>query len=142
VTGGAAPRSCFRYEPETRRRPVSGLVEVFIVVRRADEYLVVHRVPEDGGYWHGIAGGVEPGELPAAAAARELFEETGLAAQPAPLDRPFIYDAVTVYTFAVEVPPMWEPELNEEHDEYRWCSREDAIALLFWPEPKDLLRAL
>jgi 8-oxo-dGTP pyrophosphatase MutT (NUDIX family) len=115
---------------------------VFIVVRRADEYLVVHRVPEDGGYWHGIAGGVEAGETPAAAAARELFEETGFVAKPAPLDRSFTYDAASVHTFAVDVPEQWEPELNDEHDDYRWCSQDDAVALLFWPEPKELLRAL
>ena len=117
-------------------------VEVFVVVRRADEYLVVHRVPEDGGYWHGIAGGVEVDETPAAAAARELFEETGFVGEPAALEKPFNYDVVTVHTFAVDVPEHWEPELNDEHDEYRWCSREDAVALLFWPEPKELLRTL
>ena len=36
--------------------------EVLIVVRRADEFLVVHRSPENDGYWHQIAGGVEEGE--------------------------------------------------------------------------------
>ena len=44
--------------------------------------------------------------------------------------------------FLVEVDAAWEPELNEEHDDYRWCSRESAMELLFWPEPAALLRAL
>jgi 8-oxo-dGTP pyrophosphatase MutT (NUDIX family) len=117
-------------------------IEVFIVVRRADEYLVVHRVPSDGGYWHGIAGGVEEGETPEHAAERELFEETGLAVAPSPLHTPFTYDAVTVHTFLVDVQPEWEPELNDEHDDYRWCSRDSACDLLHWPEPKELLRTL
>lgn len=117
-------------------------IEVFIVVRRADEYLVVHRVPSGGGYWHGIAGGVEEGETPEQAAERELFEETGLAVTPLPLRTRFTYDAITVHTFLVEVQPEWEPELNEEHDDYRWCSRDAAVDLLHWPEPKELLRTL
>ncbi len=121
---------------------MSRRVEVFIVVRRADEYLVVHRVPEDGGYWHGVSGGVEPGELPAGAAARELLEETGFAAEPTALDAPFSYDGITVHTFIVDVPATWEPELNDEHDDYRWCSQDAAVELLFWPEPKAVLRAL
>jgi dihydroneopterin triphosphate diphosphatase len=117
-------------------------VEVFIVVRRGDEYLVVHRVPAGGSYWHGIAGGVEQGESPEAAAQREFWEETGLELAPTPLAMPYAYDGIEVHTFLVDVPPAWEPVLNEEHDDYRWCSRVDAIALLEWPEPKELLRAL
>ena len=52
------------------------------------EYLVVLRSPEKLGYWHLVAGGVEWGEEPAAAAARELREETGLEAEPRSLGRP------------------------------------------------------
>ncbi len=122
--------------------------EVFIVVRRDAEYLVVHRSPSGGAYWHGIAGGLEEGESFAEAAARELFEETGFTAQPHEIAEPFVYavdynaDGITVGCFLVDVPAGWEPELNDEHDEYRWCSRDEAVELLYWPEPKELLRAL
>ena len=125
--------------------------EVFIVVRRGDEFLVVHRTPAGGSYWHGIAGGVEEGETDAEAAARELLEETGLDAAPAEIAEPFVYviddgpehsQAITVRNFIVDVPPGWEPVLDEEHDDYRWCSRDDAVELLHWPEPKELMRAL
>jgi dATP pyrophosphohydrolase len=116
--------------------------EVFVVVRRGEEFLVVHRVPDGGSYWHGIAGGVEEGESFADAAARELREETGFVAEPRPLGAPFRYEEIWVETFLVDVPAGWEPGLNDEHDEYRWCSRDDAVELLYWPEPKELLRGL
>src|SRR5205807_2173271 len=80
--------------PATRRRHacrggvpgVTRTQEVFVFVRRGDEFLVLHRSPENDAYWHGVAGGVEAGESFAAAAARELREETGLVAAPRPID--------------------------------------------------------
>ena len=118
-------------------------------MRRGEEFLVVHRSPRGGAYWHGIAGGLEAGESFAEAAARELYEETGLRRAagrdrravrlPGRLQTPH---GITVGCFLVDVPDGWEPTLNDEHDEYRWCSRDDAVELLYWPEPKELLRAL
>ena len=51
-------------------------------------------------------------------------------------------EEIVVHTFLVEVPQGWEPTLNDEHDDYRWCSRDDAVELLHWPEPKALMRSL
>jgi len=116
--------------------------EVLIVVRRGDDFLVVHRSPQNDAYWHQIAGGVEDGETFAEAAVRELREETGLEAAVQPLDAPFDYESVHVEAFVVDVPPSWEPTLDWEHDEYRWLPREEAAELLFWPEPAALLRSL
>jgi dATP pyrophosphohydrolase len=131
---------------------VSERREVLIHVRRGEEFLVAHRAPDGGGYWHTIAGGVEPGEEPEAAAFRELREETGFEAGALEPLGGFAYVRepweeepglrIDVRAFLVDVPAGWEPELDEEHDEYRWCSREEAIELLFWPEPAALLRAL
>jgi dATP pyrophosphohydrolase len=126
--------------------------EVLIHVRRGAEFLVAHRSPASGGYWHTIAGGVEPGEAFHAAALRELWEETGLeATELQPLGE-FAYTResweeepglrVHVEAFLVDVAPGWEPALNHEHDEYRWLPREEAVELLFWPEPAALLRSL
>jgi dihydroneopterin triphosphate diphosphatase len=127
-------------------------LEVLVHVRRGDEFLVAHRSPDGGGYWHPIAGGVEQGEEFRAAAVRELREETGLDATELQLLGDFAYIReswedepglrVHVEAFLVDVAPGWEPELNEEHDEYRWLPREEAAELLFWPEPAALLRSL
>ena len=133
--------------------------EVLVIVRRGDEFLVVHRSPQGGSYWHVVAGGVEPGESAIDAAARELQEETGLEAQVVDLDRSFIYplaeetDAVRalfspdvaevqVDCFSAEAPAGWEPKLEDEHDDYRWCSAAEAEGLLFWPEPREVLRGV
>ena len=116
--------------------------EVIIFVRRGDEVLAVHRSPENGAYWHSIAGGVEVGETFAEAAVRELREETGLVAEVTPLDHSFAYEGIQVESFVTDAPAGWEPTLDWEHDEYRWVSRAEAAELLYWPEPREIVRSL
>jgi 8-oxo-dGTP pyrophosphatase MutT (NUDIX family) len=129
--------------------------EVFVLVRRGEEYLVLRRSEKQGGYWHSVAGAVEQGETYAEAAARELLEETGLAAEPRDLGRSFDYDIqgweshytpgaerVHVESFLVEAPGGWEPTLDWEHDGYRWCAPAEAVELLRWPETRAALARL
>ncbi len=127
-------------------------------MRRGVEHLVLRRSEPQGGYWHSVAGALEEGESYAEAAARELLEETGLLAEPTDLRRPYAYsledegwrlwelppgtESIKVECFVVEAPPDWEPALDWEHEEHRWCTRADAAALLFWPEVGELLLEL
>lgn len=136
-------------------------VAVFVTRKRGSEVLVLHRSPEQGGYWHVVAGGVEPGETPSKAAERELHEETGLAAgvvggvevveyayslTEEPADRRSRYDpsvaSVEVTCFHVAAPDDWEPKLDWEHDDYRWCEPGEAEGTLRWPETARALREL
>jgi 8-oxo-dGTP pyrophosphatase MutT (NUDIX family) len=128
--------------------------EAAVIVRRSEQFLMLHRVPDD--YWHVVAGVVEPDETFAEAAARELVEETGLHAAVADLAMPQSYAVpetlrdeyapgileVAIGNFSVEVPPGWEPTLNEEHDRYRWCDLSEATLLEHWPETAEIMAAL
>ena len=126
-------------------------------VYRDDRLLLMHRA--DDRYWHVVAGVVEYGEGIADAARRELREESGLvgadlvdlgppATYPITTELRLRYDypadlpEVTVYTFAARAPAGWEPTLNEEHDEYRWTTVEEALSLLHWPEAREAVRRL
>lgn len=120
--------------------------EVVVVVRRAGpEFLVLLRSPDRGGYWNLVAGGVEPGEDAAEAAARELAEETGLVAPLSPLGLELSYEKpwgrVRLDAFVAEAPVGWEPALDGEHVEHRWCGLEGALELLAYPEPREAVAA-
>jgi len=137
-------------------------VAIFVTRRERGEVLVVHRSPAQGSYWHTIAGGIETGEEASEAARRELLEETGLAVDsldPAgrvtelvyslteeAAERRALYEPgvaeVHVDCFIVEAPADWEPRLDWEHDDYRWCSAEEAAGLLRWPDTAAALRRL
>jgi 8-oxo-dGTP pyrophosphatase MutT (NUDIX family) len=135
--------------------------EVAVVVRRPGkrgmEFLVVLRSQAKLGYWHVVAGGVEGDETPAAAAVRELREETGLEAVPDPLGEPLAYDlsgdpesvrerfaagteSIVVWPFVADAPARWEPVLDEEHVDHRWLDADDAVELLHYPEPREIVR--
>ncbi|TMC79367.1 MAG: NUDIX domain-containing protein [Chloroflexi bacterium] len=128
--------------------------ETAVFIRRNDDFLLFHRAVDK--YWHVVAGVVEDGETFPGAAARELREETGLDAALLDLGMPQRYRVpeemrdeyapgvgeVAIENFAVAVPAGWEPILNEEHDEYRWVSLADAIALAHWPETAAVLAAI
>jgi 8-oxo-dGTP pyrophosphatase MutT (NUDIX family) len=126
-------------------------VAVFVARRDASEVLILHRSPVQGGYWHVVAGGVETDEDPVTAARRELLEETGLdmavSAGPRvveyvdplteePPDRREKYDPslveIEVSCFRCDAPEDWEPVLDWEHDDYRWCRVGEAVASLRW----------
>jgi len=126
--------------PERPRRPES----VLIVIYTADgEFLLLERC-KPAGFWQSVTGSLEWGESPAAAAPREVYEETGITgAALTDLQVTQSYEiwpsfgrvyapGVThnvEHAFALKlahrVPIMLSPR---EHAQYRWLKAQDALA--------------
>ena len=66
----------------------------------------------------------------------------GSSPRSAPLDRTFTYEGIRVESFVADAPAGWEPTLDWEHDEYRWCTPGAAAELLYWPEPREIVESL
>ncbi|HET8529400.1 MAG TPA: NUDIX domain-containing protein [Gaiellaceae bacterium] len=94
-----------------------------VVVRRGEQYLVLHRAvhDHDGDWAWGPPGGLrDEGETYEQTAARELLEETGL-------DLPLtLVQAGPWTTFVAEAPADADVVLSHEHDRCEWLPLEDA----------------
>ena len=100
--------------------------------------LLLRRRPERGGFWQTTTGRMEPGETPAEAAARELFEETGVRAPVVDLDYQHAFAVgstvpprlVREHGFAARLPEGQEIRLGDEHDAREWVDVPTALARL------------
>jgi dihydroneopterin triphosphate diphosphatase len=138
------------------REPIQVLVYVARRMEREWQYLLLHRVARGDDFWQGVTGGLESGETPLQAAYRELREETGFTTRR-------LVDLAYTYTFAVadkwrdlyaadvceivehvfvaEMADETDPRIDRsEHDSWRWCSFDEALRLLHWPDNVKALR--
>jgi 8-oxo-dGTP pyrophosphatase MutT (NUDIX family) len=126
------------------------LVDVYVLRqgRSGLECLVLRRAPGGRcpGSWETVHGHIEAGERPAAAAARELLEETGLAAlRLYNLSRVELFyqhrsdEVALVPVFAALVAVDTPVRLGSEHDQAEWLHLEEARRRFAWPRERRAL---
>ncbi len=123
-----------------------------IIFRRKDssriEYLLLKRLPERNGFWQPVTGGMEEGETREEALRREVIEETGVKNIVTVIEGLYYFEFSDPnlnqeYVYGVEISSSEEIVFDhKEHSEYRWCSFQEALQLLYWKENKEALRKL
>lgn len=128
---------------------VHDIVQVVVYRHNDDtiEYLLIRRIPADGGFWQPVTGHIESGETHMQTIGRELAEETGLVEVLALSDALYAYEydlhgepgRDTVY--AVEVPYDAIVQLAvDEHDAHEWLALDQAVKRLKYDGNKESLR--
>lgn len=118
-------------------------VQVFVFCKNPSlKVLILKRTPERSGYWQPVCGGVETGEKFLETALREVCEETGISNIKSIRDLEYTFkykepkNGVLMdmqdFCFAAEVDDIPEVKLSEEHEEYKWCSYDEAKKYLRW----------
>jgi dihydroneopterin triphosphate diphosphatase len=126
------------------------LIDVYILrgAGPALQLLILRRAPGGRcpGSWESVHGHIEAGEEPAAAAARELEEETGLIPQRLyNLSRVEAFyqhrtdEVALIPVFAAFVAPDATVHMSREHDAFEWLSPTEAVTRLAWPRERHAL---
>jgi 8-oxo-dGTP pyrophosphatase MutT (NUDIX family) len=126
------------------------LVDVYVLRQAGSglECLVLRRAPGGRcpGSWETVHGHIEADEPPAGAAARELAEETGLAAvRLYNLSRVELFyqhridEVALVPVFAAVVAGDTPVRLGSEHDQAEWLPLEEARSRFAWPRERRAL---
>jgi len=139
------------------RQPVQVLIYPVGCTGDDWKYLLLRRVAGRGGFWQGITGGVREGEDITAAARRELPEETGFTPlELQKIDYSYSFPVEDkwrhIYQYALDVREIveyvfvayvdvQEPIIDHnEHDQWKWCSFNEALELLTWSENIEALK--
>jgi 8-oxo-dGTP pyrophosphatase MutT (NUDIX family) len=122
-----------------------GVVDVFVLRRRADEWdvLLLERAPtvRCPGAWETVHGHIEPGERPEDAAIREVQEEIALSidrlynvtVQPFYLHKEQTVMLAVVFAAVVSDAPL---RLGLEHARAQWVPIAEAAQRFAWPRER------
>ena len=118
-------------------------IQAFIFSKNPSfKILILKRIPERGGYCQPVCGGVESRENLIETVIREVFEETGISNIKSILDLDYTFTYREIkegelmemqdYCFTVEINNITNIKLSDEHEEYKWCSYNQAKEILKW----------
>ena len=117
--------------------PVKVEVFAYRIFNAEREFLLIRRVPEDGGFWQPVTGTLEFEESLQECGFRELREELGIRTENLSLSQEayrFSWQkkdyVVVELVYGVELSIKQVINLSPEHDDYRWVSATDAMSLL------------
>jgi 8-oxo-dGTP pyrophosphatase MutT (NUDIX family) len=126
----------------------AGVVDVYVIRQLARSWRMLALRRGQGtrspGSWETVHGRIEPGERPAAAAARELHEETGLTAARlySITVNPFYLNASDSVQLAVVFAGFVDGaavRLSNEHDAFEWLTVARAARRFTWPREGEAL---
>lgn len=112
-------------------------------------YLIIKRCENDGGFWQGITGTVEEGELLEDCLTREIKEELGIEKEDIAKISQILQTiqwrkqngfVITEYVYAVKIDRGQEILLSDEHVEYKWCDFDEAYDTLGKENNKNTLK--
>jgi lipoyl(octanoyl) transferase len=127
---------------------------VKVIVHDGERVLLLHRRPERGDFWQPVSGTMEEDESPIATARRELVEETGHAAEPAPLDLTQSFLIESQYLASRYPSPIIASEIvyraeldsrvpihidTREHDDWGWFTLAEALEKVKWTDDREAL---
>lgn len=123
----------------------TGIVSAVVLSQfdNTTKMLLLKRAKE--GYWCHIAGKIEPEEAGWQAIVRECLEETHIKVSELyngeyqeQFYEPAKNQLVIIPCFAIYCPENQAVTLNWEHTEYRWCTLDEAKALVPFPNQRAL----
>jgi len=121
------------------RLPIQIVAFLFRKGNGKTQYLIAKRIPETGGYWQPISGGLEEGETKIEALKREIREETGIRNVGRIIEDVDYFEfsnvqmsthLIKAYVYGVEIFPNEKIVIGEEHCEFKWCSFHEALRLM------------
>ena len=129
---GTIPRLCYNsYVQDITEKHKAKKAQVVVFRKENNKTLVLllKTNKQRGGFWQNITGGIEPSENFTEGAERELFEETGIKAQPKEINLSFEFhdrwgkDVLEKVFYAIS---MTEEVVlsKEEHEDFKWLDVE------------------
>jgi dATP pyrophosphohydrolase len=132
--------------------PIRAYGAVVVLIKKDKDdgrFLLLRRVHEPVGTWCYVAGGIEENEKAYETAIREAKEETGLEVKE-------LYSASLCEQFyeirndAVWIAPVFvgfvdesvEVKTNHEHNQFKWCTKDECMDLLIFSGQKQIIGSI